>query len=195
MKAKNQRKKPCTHLDQIRDVVPRSKGCEECLKSGDSWVHLRLCLTCGFVGCCDDSRNKHATKHFHKTNHPIIKSLEPGENWIWCYIDDVALEQPPPTAEVSASWSGAGWIDSSAGQAHAPGGGRMAKTDPIQDLSDLTRKRFIELATELKPKTRQALKSLIDGLITQVAALRDTVAEMQRRLDHHSHGTHDKKKK
>jgi hypothetical protein len=71
----------------------------------------------------------------------------------------------------------------------------MAKVDPIQDLSDLTRKRFIELATELKPKTRQALKSLIDGLITQIAALRDTVAEMQHQLDHHSHGTHSKKSK
>ena len=71
----------------------------------------------------------------------------------------------------------------------------MAKTDPIQDLSDLTRKRFIELATELKPKTRYALKSMVDGLITQIAALRDTVAEMQHKLDHHSHGTQSKKAK
>ena len=92
MKAKDQSQEPCTHLDQIRDVAPNSEGCEECLKSGDSWVHLRLCLACGHVGCCDESRNRHATKHFDKTKHPIIKSLEPGENWIWCYVDKVALE-------------------------------------------------------------------------------------------------------
>ena len=80
------------HLDQIKDVSPSAEGCEDCLKTGDSWVHLRLCLTCGHVGCCDDSKNKHATKHFHATNHPIIKSLEPGENWMWCYVDEVAFE-------------------------------------------------------------------------------------------------------
>ena len=92
MKGKNRQKEPCAHLDQIRDVAPRSQGCEECLRSGDSWVHLRLCLSCGHVGCCDDSKNRHATKHFHESAHPLIKSLEPGESWIWCYIDEVALE-------------------------------------------------------------------------------------------------------
>lgn len=90
------KKKPpqeiCSHLDQIRDVPPSSEGCEECLRTGDSWVHLRLCLTCGHVGCCDQSKNKHATKHFHTTNHPVIKSLEPGENWLWCYVDEIAFE-------------------------------------------------------------------------------------------------------
>jgi uncharacterized UBP type Zn finger protein len=82
----------CSHLDLVRDVRPRSRGCEECLKTGDRWVHLRLCLTCGHVGCCDSSPNKHATKHFHQTNHPIMRSLEPGENWGWCYIDQLTLE-------------------------------------------------------------------------------------------------------
>ena len=85
----------CSHLDQIREVTPHSAGCEECLKMGDSWVHLRLCLSCGHVGCCDSSRNKHATKHFRKTHHPIIRSLESGEHWRWCYIDEVMFEPGP----------------------------------------------------------------------------------------------------
>jgi monovalent cation:H+ antiporter-2, CPA2 family len=82
----------CTHLDQIHDVRPRTDGCEECLKTGDSWAPLRLCLTCGHVGCCDDSPNTHATKHFHATQHPIITSLEPGQSWRWCYVDEIGLE-------------------------------------------------------------------------------------------------------
>jgi uncharacterized UBP type Zn finger protein len=82
----------CKHLDQIKQVTPHTKGCEECLKMGDSWVHLRLCLECGHVGCCDSSKNKHATKHFHRTKHPVMKSLEPGETWGWCYVDDVELD-------------------------------------------------------------------------------------------------------
>jgi uncharacterized UBP type Zn finger protein len=84
----------CTHLDSIRDVEPRTpEGCEECLAMGDDWVHLRLCMTCGHVGCCDDSKNKHATKHFRAIKHPIIRSLEPGETWMYCYIDDVVMEE------------------------------------------------------------------------------------------------------
>ncbi len=83
---------PCSHSDQIRDLPPNTDGCEECLKTGDSWVHLRICATCGHVGCCDSSKNKHATKHFRKTKHPIIRSLEPGESWGWCYIDEVMIE-------------------------------------------------------------------------------------------------------
>lgn len=89
---KKGRAAPCAHLDQIRDVKPGTKGCEDCLKTGDTWVHLRLCMTCGHVGCCDESKNKHATRHFHATSHPIIKSLEPGEDWLWCYVDEIALE-------------------------------------------------------------------------------------------------------
>ena len=80
---------PCTHLDQIKIRHTNQNGCEECLKMGDTWVHLRLCLSCGHVGCCDDSRNKHATRHFHATKHPLIRSIEPGETWIWCYVDNV----------------------------------------------------------------------------------------------------------
>jgi Zn-finger in ubiquitin-hydrolases and other protein len=81
--------KQCTHLDQIRDVTPSANGCEDCLKIGDTWVHLRECLICGHVGCCDSSKNKHATKHFHATHHPIIQSFQPGEDWRWCYVDQV----------------------------------------------------------------------------------------------------------
>ena len=82
----------CTHLDMIRDVQPRTpEGCEECLARGDTWVHLRLCLTCGHVGCCDSSPNRHATKHFHATLHPIVQSFEPNEDWVYCYADDVFL--------------------------------------------------------------------------------------------------------
>jgi uncharacterized UBP type Zn finger protein len=82
----------CQHIRQIRNVQPRTNGCEECLQIGDEWVHLRLCLTCGHVGCCDSSKNKHATKHFHTTFHPIMRSLEPGEEWAWCYVDQCVLE-------------------------------------------------------------------------------------------------------
>ena len=82
----------CTHLDHIKNVQSRTpNGCEECLKMGDKWVALRLCLECGHVGCCDSSKNKHATKHFHTTTHPIIRSFEPGEDWRWCYIDQIIL--------------------------------------------------------------------------------------------------------
>lgn len=81
----------CQHIDQIRPVTPSASGCEECLKTGARWVHLRLCLTCGHVGCCDDSPNRHATRHFHDTGHPIVRSFEPGEDWRWCYIDQTFL--------------------------------------------------------------------------------------------------------
>ena len=81
----------CKHLNHIHKVTPQTNGCEECLKMGDTWVHLRLCMECGHVGCCDSSKNKHATKHFHKTTHPIMKSIEPGESWGWCYVDEVEL--------------------------------------------------------------------------------------------------------
>jgi uncharacterized UBP type Zn finger protein len=82
----------CRHLDTIRDVTPSANGCEECLKMGSRWVHLRMCEECGHVGCCDSSINKHATKHFHATNHPIITSREPGEHWKFCYIDNIVWE-------------------------------------------------------------------------------------------------------
>lgn len=78
----------CTHLDRIRPVFPSAEGCEECLRIGDEWVHLRLCLVCGHVGCCDTSKNKHATAHFHETDHPLMKSLERFDDWAWCFVDE-----------------------------------------------------------------------------------------------------------
>ena len=81
----------CAHLETIQEVTPSAPGCEECLRTGDRWLHLRLCLTCGHVGCCDSSPGRHATKHFHATEHPLIQSHEPGESWRWCYVDEVML--------------------------------------------------------------------------------------------------------
>ena len=81
----------CTHLDQIHDVTPSADGCEDCLKMGGQWVHLRMCLVCGHVGSSDSSPNKHATAHFQASSHPIIASAEPGEDWRWCYVDEVAF--------------------------------------------------------------------------------------------------------
>jgi uncharacterized UBP type Zn finger protein len=81
----------CEHLDQIKEVSPSSSGCEECLALGDTWVHLRMCLTCGHVGCCNTSKNKHATKHFKSSNHPLVESAQPDEDWRWCYIDEVYI--------------------------------------------------------------------------------------------------------
>jgi uncharacterized UBP type Zn finger protein len=87
----------CEHLSEVTQAEFHRKpntpnGCEECLKSGSRWVHLRECLACGHVGCCDSSPNKHATKHPHRTAHPVIRSLEPGETWIWCYPDELGAE-------------------------------------------------------------------------------------------------------
>ena len=85
----------CSHLDHIRITRTDKDYCEECVKTGDSWVHLRLCLECGHVGCCDDSRNRHATKHFRHTQHPMVRSIEPGESWMWCYIDEIVPGELP----------------------------------------------------------------------------------------------------
>jgi CPA2 family monovalent cation:H+ antiporter-2 len=81
----------CTHLDRINTVKPRTPGCEECLRDRTRWVHLRICMSCGHVGCCDSSPHKHATAHWHETQHPIMRSLEPGETWGWCFADEVEL--------------------------------------------------------------------------------------------------------
>jgi hypothetical protein len=82
----------CIHRDEIKDVKPNTTGCEECLRSGDPWVSLRMCLSCGHVGCCDSSKNKHATAHFHASGHPVMRSIMPGEDWRWCYVDKVYLD-------------------------------------------------------------------------------------------------------
>ena len=79
----------CNHLGPGPDPAANTNGCEECLASGGGWVHLRLCLTCGHVGCCDASEGKHATAHFKATDHPVIRSHEPGEDWCWCYVDQL----------------------------------------------------------------------------------------------------------
>ena len=84
--------KNCSHEAEIREVTPSALGCEECLKTNSRWVHLRLCRICGHVGCCDQSPHRHARKHFHATNHPIIEGYDPPEGWGWCYIDKLALD-------------------------------------------------------------------------------------------------------
>ena len=81
----------CEHVKEIRKVTPSADGCEECLKTGSWWVHLRMCMSCGHIGCCDSSPNGHATAHFRAEQHPIIQSYEPGEDWWWCYIDEVTF--------------------------------------------------------------------------------------------------------
>lgn len=89
----------CAHLNQVHNVTPRTPtGCEECLKTGGRWVHLRLCLACGHVGCCDNSPGRHATKHFHESTHAIMRSFEPGEDWGWCYVDRLMFEPAPAPA-------------------------------------------------------------------------------------------------
>ena len=90
----------CTHLDTVVEAPPSSDGCEDCLRSGDRWVHLRLCMRCGHVGCCDSSPNRHATAHWRSSpDHPLIRSYEPGEDWWWCYVDELIFEVPdaPPS--------------------------------------------------------------------------------------------------
>ena len=83
----------CTHVDEVTvlELPAQVEGCVDCLASGGKWLHLRICLSCGHVGCCDDSPNRHATAHHQATSHPIIRSLEPGEEWSWCYDDEVAM--------------------------------------------------------------------------------------------------------
>lgn len=83
----------CPHLDAVDRVAPQSTVCDQCVALGDSWVHLRACLTCGQVGCCDNSKNKHATKHHLSTGHPLIQSVEPGERWVYCYVDQAVVER------------------------------------------------------------------------------------------------------
>jgi uncharacterized UBP type Zn finger protein len=91
----------CTHLESVKitELPETVAGCEDCLLTGDPWLHLRLCLQCGHVGCCDDSPNRHATLHAQSTGHPIIRSLEPGEVWSWCFVDELAMRIPAVTGE------------------------------------------------------------------------------------------------
>ena len=87
---------PCVHLTDIEPIEPSTiEGCEDCLKIGGQWVHLRLCMQCGHVGCCDDSPNKHATRHFHDVGHGVVQSFEPGERWAFCYLDNDMIDPVP----------------------------------------------------------------------------------------------------
>jgi hypothetical protein len=91
----------CHHQTGIRQVTPGTRGCAECLAIGSAWVHLRLCRSCGHVGCCDDSPHRHARQHFRETGHPIIEGYDPPEGWGWCYIDDVQVDLGgPPTPQL-----------------------------------------------------------------------------------------------
>jgi uncharacterized UBP type Zn finger protein len=94
---------PCPHLtpEHVHAVQPSALGCEDCLKTGDTWVHLRICSECGHVGCCDNSKNKHATRHFHTSQHPIIQSFEPEEEWGWCYPDQIYFDSLGPAPNQS----------------------------------------------------------------------------------------------
>ena len=84
---------PCIHFRQITEVEPHTNaGCEDCLRIGGTWVHLRLCMACGHVGCCDSSSNRHATRHNHASGHPVVASFEPGEAWMYCYPDNLMVE-------------------------------------------------------------------------------------------------------
>jgi hypothetical protein len=89
----------CSHRDTIAAVTPSAIGCEECLRTGDWWVHLRLCRGCGHVGCCDDSPNRHAARHFQTMGHPIIEGYDPPEGWGWCYVDEILVELPDQTPQ------------------------------------------------------------------------------------------------
>jgi uncharacterized UBP type Zn finger protein len=84
----------CTHVGDVGNVTPVANGCFDCLQTGDTWVHLRICMTCGYVGCCDSSPNRHASKHAGTSGHPVVQSFEPTEDWYWCYIDQVAFVIP-----------------------------------------------------------------------------------------------------
>ena len=84
----------CAHTEMIRDVEPSGDSCEACLQLGDRWVHLRACVTCGLVGCCNSSKNKHAGRHSSSAGHPIARSIEPGEDWLWCFVDATTVEAP-----------------------------------------------------------------------------------------------------
>ncbi len=92
------RPESCAHLDQIRSQIRGEHSCSQCVALGDRWVHLRQCMTCGKIGCCDSSKNKHASRHAGEVAHPIARSHEPGEEWLWCYVDQLLIEREPTKA-------------------------------------------------------------------------------------------------
>ena len=150
----------CSHLEQVPVISPNAQGCEECLRSGEAWVHLRLCLTCGHVGCCDDSKNKHATAHFRSTHHPVIKSLEPDESWRWCYIDQLLapgnLEQPSnePFDVVAATRQSLPIVDE--GPTNGGGGGMFKSIcQRVRRCDKQNLEPVIELAVEIAREGRE----------------------------------------
>ena len=86
--------KPCSHLALVQHIEPAAHVCAECVARGDTWPALRMCMVCGYIGCCDKSKNKHTRKHFEATGHPLMRSIEPGEKWMWCYTDEALLGVP-----------------------------------------------------------------------------------------------------
>ncbi len=125
----------CEHLNGIEPVPPQTAGCEECIKKGARWLHLRLCLTCGHVGCCDSSPGRHATKHFHHEGHPLIASFEPGERWAWCYVDE--LELPAPSQSFPTCGTDAGGCENCNVSRF---GGKIGLVRPVgKDLHPLNR--------------------------------------------------------
>jgi diadenylate cyclase len=150
----------CTHLEQFRIGWPKTQGCEECLQSGEAWLHLRMCLSCGHVGCCDDSKNKHATAHFRSTHHPVIKSLEPHENWRWCYIDELLISDNlgQPSSETSDIAPSARRSLPAAEQGSTNGGGRGMFKSICRRVRRCDKKNLepvIELAVEIAREGRE----------------------------------------
>ena len=125
----------CSHLDQVRDVLPSADGCEDCLRIGATWVHLRLCMTCGHVGCCDSSPNRHATRHFQASQHPIIKSFQPGEEsgggWSYAHLLRAALEEAGLPLSISSRprWRSAGDFAANDPRGYAEAMARLADAD------------------------------------------------------------------
>lgn len=90
----------CSHSQSVRKVTATTLGCAECLKSGQRWVHLRICRQCGHIGCCDQSVGRHATAHFHQSGHPVIEGYDPPEGWGWCYVDEIFIDLPDQTPQL-----------------------------------------------------------------------------------------------
>src|SRR6185295_18317288 len=128
----------CTHLGKNRTLVTPSNGCEECLRAGDDWVHLQLCISCGHVGCCDDSNNKHATEHFHSTGHPVIESLEPGENWRWCYVDEILFASEISEASTPSDESGNVMPDNAQSPISTSNDGMLAASQTVPLVVDIS---------------------------------------------------------
>jgi hypothetical protein len=177
----------CTHLDQIRSVTARTPdGCEECLQTGDRWVHLRLCLTCGHVGCCDASPNRHATGHWTATGHPIVQSYEPNEDWAWCYVDQVILEPTEVELALAAPVTAASTDhhgDASERTAGRPGG-MLSRV-----LGFSRRRNYVVGAIDDEGAARHAVDALQRGGFTPDGVVLQTGSEISERLQRRDLGS------